>query len=90
MSGTPNSKDTLSIKEQILTEINNINPGFVDDDEAHTSEEWSEMLGFGLKKTQRIIKKLILNGKMISMTIPIKDIAGRRNYTYKYKLVNNE
>lgn len=90
MSGTLTSQDTLNIKEQILAEINNINPGFVDDDKAYTSEEWSEILGYGIKKTHKVIKKMILNGKMISMTIPIKDIAGRNNYTYKYKVVNNE
>ncbi len=87
MSGTLTNQNQLNIKEIVLEEINRNNPGFVDDEGAYTIEEWMEMLNCGEKKTRRVIRDLMKKGEMESMKIPITDIAKRRNYTFKYRLL---
>ena len=77
------------ISLQILQEINNNNIGFVDEDGAYTSLEWQEIWECGEQKAQRRIKSLVTTNNMIAMKAPIRDVTGRKNYTFKYKMVTD-
>lgn len=55
---------------------------------AKSSIEWSNLWGFGIKKTLKKIKSEVESGKMGSMWIPKPDITGKVNNYYVYWYYN--
>lgn len=49
-----------------------------------TFNEIKERLGFGEKKTRKLLKKLIRDGKLKVTCVDIRDVTGRLNRTYVY------
>jgi len=49
-----------------------------------TAEEFSESLEIGIKKTRKMLKKMVRGGQLKCTRKQIIDVAGRKNYTYIY------
>lgn len=69
--------------EDILEDLRNCRSD-TNEIEGLTASEIGERLGFGERKTAKILKKLVRAGKLRCTRVRITDIAGRVNYTYVY------
>lgn len=49
-----------------------------------TFNEIQERLGFGEKKTRKLLKKWVQSGKLKVTCVNVKDVTGRNNRTYVY------
>lgn len=69
--------------EDILEDLKN---SAVDSDEIEglTAVDIGNKLGYGERKTAKILKRLVHAGKLKCTRVKITDIAGRINYTYVY------
>lgn len=93
MNSTTSSTTPLTLLslDEAQAELDRLNEEqFVREDGALTAREWQDHWKVGQNKASKLLRKLVACGKMVCYRQPIRDVAGRSNHTFVYKVITDE